>query len=82
MSICFFTTTRFGYTLIESNPKWFRYDSVWEKYIAVDFLYANKMPLRSHEIIYIFSSQNTYDIELTRNLEMRDYAKKSSYIYR
>jgi len=33
------------------------------------------MPLRSHEMIYIFSSQNTNDIELTRNLEMREYAK-------
>ena len=33
----FFTTTRFGYKLIESNPKWFRYDLVWEKYIAVGF---------------------------------------------
>ena len=33
------------------------------------------MPLRSHEMIYIFSSQNTDDIELTRNLEMRKYAK-------
>ena len=71
----FFTTTKFGYKLIESNPKWFRYDLVWEKYIAVGFLNANKMPLRSHEMIYIFSSQNTDDIELTRNLEMREYAK-------
>jgi site-specific DNA-methyltransferase (adenine-specific) len=71
----FFTTTRFGYKLIESNPKWFRYDLVWEKYIAVGFLNANKMPLRSHEMIYIFSSQNTDDIELSRNIEMREYGK-------
>ena len=33
------------------------------------------MPLRSHEMIYIFSSQNTDDIELSRNIEMREYAK-------
>jgi site-specific DNA-methyltransferase (adenine-specific) len=51
----FFTTTRFGYKLIESNPKWFRYDLVWEKFNAIGFLSANKMPLRSHEMIYIFS---------------------------
>jgi len=72
----FFTTTRFGYKLIESNPKWFRYDLVWEKYNAVGFLSANKMPLRNHEMIYIFSNQNTDDIELVRNVEMREYAKR------
>lgn len=25
----FFTTTKFGYELIKSNEKWFRYDLVW-----------------------------------------------------
>jgi len=72
----FFTTTKYGYQLIQSNPNWFRYDLVWEKYIAVGFLNANKMPLRSHEMMYIFNAQGTNDIELNRNLEMREYAKK------
>ena len=27
----FFTTTKFGYKIIQSNPNWFRYDLVWEK---------------------------------------------------
>ena len=34
------------------------------------------MPLRAHEMIYIFSGQSTDDIGLNRNLEMREYAKK------
>jgi site-specific DNA-methyltransferase (adenine-specific) len=34
------------------------------------------MPLRSHEMMYIFNAQGTNDIELNRNLEMREYAKK------
>jgi site-specific DNA-methyltransferase (adenine-specific) len=72
----FFTTTKYGYELIKSNPRWFRYDLVWEKHKSVGFLSANKMPLRSHEMIYIFNSQNTDDVELTRNLELREYAKK------
>ena len=72
----FFTTTKYGYQLIQSNPNWFRYDLVWEKYSAVGFLNANKMPLRSHEMIYIFSGQGINDIELNRNLDMREYAKK------
>jgi DNA modification methylase len=50
----FFTTTKFGYKLIQSNEKWFRYDLVWEKTNSVGFLSANKMPLRTHEMIYIF----------------------------
>jgi hypothetical protein len=33
----FFTTTRFKYKLTESNPKWFRYDLVRNKHIAVGF---------------------------------------------
>ena len=50
----FFTTTKFGYKLIQSNEKWFRYDIVWEKSKPVGFINANKMPLRNHELIYVF----------------------------
>ena len=53
--VLMFCTTRFGYELIQSNPKWFRYDIVWDKERGVGFLSANKMPLRSHEMIYVFS---------------------------
>ena len=77
--IIFFCTTKFGVTLINSNPKWFRYDLVWEKSRKVGFLSANKMPLRKHEMIYIFckdENENRDDIEITRNKELREYAKK------
>ena len=36
----FFCTTKFGVSLINSNPKWFRYDLVWEKTKALGFLSA------------------------------------------
>lgn len=62
----FFTTTRFGNKLIESNPKWFRYDLVWEKSKAVGFLSANKMPLRSHEMIYIFNNDKPKKTNIER----------------
>jgi len=52
----FFTTTKFGVDLINSNPKWFRYDLIWEKFKAVGFLSAKKMPLRNFEMIYVFSN--------------------------
>ena len=60
----FFTcSTRFGYELIKSNEKWFRYDLVWEKSAAVGFLCAKKMPMRKHEMIYVFyENLPLYDI--------------------
>jgi DNA modification methylase len=50
-----FCSTRFGYDLIKSNEKEFRYDLVWNKSNAVGFLSANKKPMASHEMIYVFS---------------------------
>jgi DNA modification methylase len=55
-----FCTTRFGYDLIKSNEKEFRYDIVWDKKRGVSFLTANKMPMRSHEMIYVFSKTGAY----------------------
>ena len=57
-NIIFFTTTKFGNKLINSNEKWFRYDLVWEKQNAVGFMSANKCPLRNHEMIYIFGKSS------------------------
>jgi DNA modification methylase len=61
----FFCTTKFGYSLIESNKKMFRYDLVWEKPNSrAGFLLSKKMPLRKHEMIYIFYNKlPTYNIE-------------------
>ena len=50
----FTTTTRFGVDLINSNPKNFRYDLVWIKSASAGFLNAKKMPMRKHEMIYVF----------------------------
>lgn len=51
----FFTcTTKFGVSLINSNPKNFRYDLVWVKSASCGFLNAKKMPMKKHEMIYVF----------------------------
>jgi len=51
----FFTcSTRFGVSLIQSNPKNFRYDMVWIKSVPCGFLNAKKMPMRKHEMMYVF----------------------------
>ena len=55
-----FCNTKFGYDLIESNKEEFRYDLVWSKPNAVGFLLANKKPMASHEMIYIFSEKAAF----------------------
>lgn len=61
----FFCTTKFGYKLIQSNEKWFRYDLVWNKPNgSAGFLNAKKMPIRQHEMIYVFYNKlPVYNIE-------------------
>ena len=64
----FTTTTRFGVDLINSNPKNFRYDLVWIKSAGTGFLNAKKMPIRKHEMIYVFYRKLPY-----YNLESHKY---------
>ena len=54
--IFFTTTTKFGVNLIQSAPKKcrFRYDLVWVKSASTSFLLSKKMPLRKHELVYVF----------------------------
>ena len=73
--ILFYCTTKFGYKIIQSNEKWFRYDLIWKKSRKVGFLSANKMPLRQHENIYVFSDADD-DLENKKNKELRSYAEK------
>ena len=65
----FFCTTKFGYELIKSNEKWFRYDLVWNKPGSrAGFLNARKMPMRCHEMIYVFYNKlPTYNIADNHN---------------
>ena len=57
----FFTcTTKFGHSLISSNMKEFRYDLVWVKSTPCGFLNAKKMPMRKHEMIYVFYKKLPY----------------------
>jgi len=60
----FFTvTTKFGYELIRSNEKMFKYDLVWAKSNPCGFLQAKKQPMRKHEMLYVFyKKQPAYDI--------------------
>ena len=78
----FFCTTKFGNKLINSNPKWFRYDIVWEKENSVGFLNSNKQPLRKHEMIYIFhNDKKSKDLSWVYNAqktEGKPYKRKEN----
>ena len=75
----FFTTTRFGYDLITSNPKWFRYDLVWNKDKPTGFLTSKKQPMRGHEMIYVFyNKQPCYNIE-ENHTKIVDYKSAKPY---
>lgn len=58
--VLMFCDTKFGNELINSNSSWFRYSLVWSKSNAVGFLTANKKPMASHEMIYVFSKKGAY----------------------
>jgi len=50
----FTCSVKFGNILINSNPKNFRYDLIWVKSSPCGFLNAKKMPMKKHEMIYVF----------------------------
>jgi DNA modification methylase len=53
-AICLFGSEPFSSALRMSNIKRFKYDWVWNKKKAANFLFGNKMPLKKTEIISIF----------------------------
>jgi len=44
----------FTSALIMSNPKYFKYNWIWEKSKATGYLNAKKMPMRAHEDVCVF----------------------------
>jgi len=66
-AMVFTCTTKFGVSLINSNPKNFRYDLVWVKSAPSGFLCARKQPMRKHEMVYFFyrKQPSIYDDNLS-----------------
>ena len=55
----------FAAKLIMSNPKWFKFDFVWNKERKSNFLNCKRMPMRQHEQVLVF-----YDKQPTYNPQM------------
>ncbi|MGB1914567.1 MAG: DNA-methyltransferase [Paracoccaceae bacterium] len=57
----------FTSNLIMSNPKNFKYEWIWEKSKASNYLNAKKQPLRAHESIAVFYRRPcTYNPQMTQ----------------
>ena len=75
------TTTKFGVSLIQSAPKkcFFRYDLVWVKSAPAGFLSAKKMPMRKHEMIYVFYEKLPfYDLSSHQHKFIKEVPTKRS----
>ena len=82
----FTTTTKFGCDLIQSAPKkcFFRYDLVWVKSAPAGFLSAKKMPMRKHEMVYVFYEKlPLYDLSSHKHkfIKERDAGQKNGSVY-
>ena len=82
----FTTTTKFGCDLIQSAPKkcFFRYDLVWVKSAPAGFLSAKKMPMRKHEMVYVFYEKlPLYDLSSHTHkfIKERDAGQKNGSVY-
>jgi site-specific DNA-methyltransferase (adenine-specific) len=83
----------FATDLINAARKWFRYEIIWEKNLALGFLSANKKPLRAHENILVFyRSLPTYNPQMVwgkpyvsknppNNITKIYCVKRSAYAY-
>lgn len=57
----FVTTASQPFTskLVMSNPKWFRYEWIWDKGKGSNYQLANIMPMKSHENVLVFAASST-----------------------
>ena len=73
----------FTSALVMSNPGLFKYQWVWEKSVATNFLNAKKQPLRNHEDVLVFyAEQPTYNPQMVpgeRKTSRRIGTKTSNY---
>ncbi len=64
-AIILFAQGMFTAKLMQSNPKWWRYNLIWNKERISGFLNAKRQPLRCHEDIVVFcEGQPTYNPQM------------------
>lgn len=67
----------FTTTLVNSNLELFRYEWIWEKTIASNFMLSKKQPHKKHENILVFyKKQPTYNPQMEVGKPYKDRARK------
>ena len=82
-AIVLFGSEPFSSALRMSNIKNYKYDWIWEKQKASNFLNSNNQPLKSHEIISVFNTKY-YNPQMRKVIEIEDIismSKKELEIY-
>ena len=54
-SVALFASSKFTFTLYNSNPEWYKYKWIWIKNTPTMFVHAKNAPMRKYEEILIFS---------------------------
>ena len=68
-AIVLFGSQPFTSALVMSNPKWFKYEWIWDKKIPSGMSYARYQPMRQHENILIFyNNKCIYNPQLVRRV--------------
>jgi site-specific DNA-methyltransferase (adenine-specific) len=70
-AIVLFGSEPFSSALRMSNIKNYKYDWIWEKQKASNFLNSNNQPLKSHEIISVFNT-TSYNPQMRKVIEIED----------
>lgn len=69
-AVVLFGVEPFASNLRMSNPEWYKYDWVWNKRAASDFLHAKNKPLNAHEVISVFSPGSVNHASLSASRRM------------
>ena len=79
-AIILFANGKFTAEIMDSNPKLWRYNLIWQKTTPTGFLNANKMPLRIHEDICVFYKHlpNYHPQKTTGHSPTHAYTKHTS----
>ena len=94
-NVVLFGCGKFSVALVNSKPKWYRYDLIWQKNKKCGFLNAGLMPMRSHEQVLVFGQpgflrETTYNAQKvsggragvkTTNHRSNIYGFKGNYVH-
>ena len=76
-AIVLFGSQPFTSALVMSNPDWFKYELIWQKTLATNFMLVKKQPAKKHENILVFyKKQPTYNPQMETGKPYKDKPRK------